>query len=91
MALLFRQGVVDGSATSTAQPFGSREIELADRIDEIVVYGDEDGGAELDGLGGEVVGVYGGCAAAYVRVAFIYCDVEGDAGVEGRVAEVVCC
>jgi hypothetical protein len=59
-------------------------------VDEDVVYRDEDAGPELDRLGGGVIRVDGGTAAADVRRAIKDCDIERDGGRVGEFAEMVC-
>lgn len=56
------------------------QIEGVGGVDEDVVYGHEDAGAELDGLGGRVVRVDGRAAAANVRRAVKDGDIKRDGG-----------
>lgn len=76
--------VVARTRVGSARDF---EAELLGGIDEVVVDGDEDGGAELDGLGGVVEGVHGGGAATNVGFSVEDGDVDGVGG--GVAAEVV--
>lgn len=56
-----------------------------------MVYADEDGAAELDGVGGVIPGVDGGGAAADVGISLEdgYAGVDG--GVAGELRKVVGC
>ena len=67
----------------------SGEVEVPGGVEEDLVRCHEDAGAEFDGLGGVVVDVDGGGAAADVGVAVEEGDVDREACFPGEVGEVV--
>ena len=71
------------------RPLRSGEIEFSDGRLENLVYGDEDGGAELDGIGRVIIRADGGAAAADVRIAIVEGDMEGNGGVISILAKMV--
>ena len=82
-----RVGGVSGPGVGVA---ARGEAELRRGGDEVAVHLHEDGGAELDGLGGVVVHVHGGGAAADVVGGLVDSDVCGLAGGAEAVDVVGC-